>query len=351
MASTSAWQRGVALAERARALATKGSYAESHTLFVAAIEECMRGNKQTFDRMTRKRQEVELRTMLSEAEKIHAKKDQTFFPAKSCDGPRPGFMFRMGSKGLGWYVDTYGRRAASSGNMERMRKKNASANYASARKIATSAVGYDKERDFKNAYECYKKCVDYYHLACADAATPERRKQIESELKPYKRRAEELGTFLKKATYWSYTGEGPTRSDKTSSRYDDAIQHAKDAVEADNEGRYDDAVASYSCACEDFIVALKFKIVPNPAREAVKDRIRGYMARAEALKKIVDANPSRFGNSPSRSNDEGLSKDPERRSKAPIPRFLGSDDADEDGNGDDDITLESLESRFKDLKS
>ena len=66
---------------------------------------------------------------------------------------------------------------------------------------------------------------------------------------------------MKKATYWSYTGEGTNRSDKASSRYDDAVQHAKDAVKADTEGRYDDAVASYTSACEDFLMALQFKIV------------------------------------------------------------------------------------------
>ena len=103
---------------------------------------------------------------------------------------------------------------------------------------------------------------------------------------------------MKKATYWSYTGEGTNRSDKASSRYDDAVQHAKDAVKADTEGRYDDAVASYTSACEDFLMALQFKIVPNPARDSVKSRIRSYMSRAEALKKIVEANPEIYAKKP-----------------------------------------------------
>lgn len=321
----------------------------------------MKGLNQTFDRFEKQRMEVEITKMMRVAERIKTRiRESQFVPAKRCTGAKKGFYFRLGKQGLGWYVDTVQRDATKTTQAVISRQKNETHNYTTARKLAMRAVEYDKERDFKSAYECYKKSVDYYHCAAVDATSPSRKAAIERELAPYKQRCEHLGGFLKKATYWSYTGEGTNRSDKASSRYDDAVQHAKDAVKADTEGRYDDAVASYTSACEDFLVALQFKIVPNPARESVKSRIRSYMSRAEALKKIVDANPERFAklqeeeskpSSPPRTivRFEEPKKDPK-----PAPEDNDNNNNNNNGgdvDGDGEVTLEDLEARFKDLRS
>ena len=351
----SAWERGTGLAEKAKDLAQRGKLQESHDIYIAALEECMNGVSQTFDRMTRKKNQVSLEKFMREAEDVTKRletRDQ-FHPATVCIGHKKGFKFQMGRKGLGWYVDSVARRAEAMKSVESTQTKNADNNYKSARHLATKAVEYDKERDFKNAYECYRKCVDFYHVAHADASSESRKKAIAVELAPFKRRAEELGTFLKKATYWSYTGDGINRSDKASSRYDDAVYHAKNAVKADAEGRYGEALASYTCACEDFLAAIKFRIVPKPALPAVKDRIRGYMKRAETLKEIVEADPARFEKSKKDASDvptSSSSSEGDPPKQRVVPRFPGLSENSSTG-GTDDVTLESLEARFKDLST
>ena len=329
--------------------------------YITALEECIKGLNQTFDRFEKQRMEVEITKMMKVAEELKRKiKESKFVPSRKCNGAKVGYYFRLGKQGLGWYVDSVQVKLQKNSEASMVRHKNETHNYNTARKLASRAVEYDKERDFKLAYESYKKAVDYYHCAAVDTTDPSKRLSIETELEPYKARCEKLGLFLKKATYWSYTGEGTNRSDKANSRYDDAVQHAKDAVKADSEGRYDDAVASYASACDDFLMALKFKLVPNPARESVKSRIRSYMARAEILKKIVDENPERFVKNREEENeskprvivrfDDEPKKDTDHGGDGlKIP----DDDEDRSGdtNGDGEVTLEDLENRFKNLKS
>ena len=317
----------------------------------------MKGLNQTFDRFEKQRMEVEITKMMRVAERIKTRiRESQFVPAKRCTGAKKGFYFRLGKQGLGWYVDVVQKAANKTAQASVSRQKNEEHNYKTARKLAVRAVEYDKERDFKSAYECYKKAVDYYHCAAVDTTNASRKAAIERELEPYKQRCENLGGFLKKATYWSYTGEGTNRSDKASSRYDDAVQHAKDAVKADTEGRYDDAVASYTSACEDFLVALQFKIVPNPARDSVKSRIRSYMSRAEALKKIVEANPEIYAKKPEEEEESTPRTIVRFEEPKKDPKPAPSDDDDNNNNGGDvdgdgEVTLEDLEARFKDLRS
>jgi tetratricopeptide (TPR) repeat protein len=338
---------------QAEGLSKRGDLEGAESKYIEALEECIKGLNQTFDRLEKQRMEVQITNMMKVAEVLKQKiRASQFVPAKRCTGPKKGYYFRLGPQGLGWYVDTVQRAANQVKQYDISRQKNESHNYKTARKLASKAVEYDKERDFKTAYDCYKKAVDYYHCAAVDTTDPSRKIQIEKELEPYKKRCEHLGGFLKKATYWSYTGDGTNRSDKANSRYDDAVQHAKDAVKADTEGRYDDAVASYTSACEDFLVALQFKLVPNPARESVKSRIRSYMSRAEALKKIVEENPERFA----KRDDEVSTKprtivrfDEPKKDPKPAPLPPGDGNSNGDADGDGEVTLEDLEARFKTL--
>jgi vacuolar protein-sorting-associated protein 4 len=67
---------------------------------------------------------------------------------------------------------------------------------------------------------------------------------------------------------------------------DSATATVTKAIEADNEGKYEEAYALYSRALEQFLIALKWEKNPT-SKEIIQSRVKGYMDRAEMLKKEI----------------------------------------------------------------
>lgn len=66
-----------------------------------------------------------------------------------------------------------------------------------------------------------------------------------------------------------------------------AIDLAKQATEADKNGKYDEAVTLYTNTVEHFMHAIKYEIANKQSKDSIRSKIREYLARAEVLKDIL----------------------------------------------------------------
>lgn len=63
----------------------------------------------------------------------------------------------------------------------------------------------------------------------------------------------------------------------------DGVKIVTEAIKADNESQYEQALMLYKKALEHFMMGLKYE--KNPAtKETIKSRVDGYMKRAEDLR-------------------------------------------------------------------
>ena len=69
---------------------------------------------------------------------------------------------------------------------------------------------------------------------------------------------------------------------------DKGIEIANDAVAADQAGQYEDAISKYCKAAEYLLTALKYEKNPITLK-TIREKCAEYTARAETLKKGIDA--------------------------------------------------------------
>lgn len=69
---------------------------------------------------------------------------------------------------------------------------------------------------------------------------------------------------------------------------DKAIELARQATEADNTGKYDEALQLYSNCIEHFMHANKYEVADKQSKERIRNKIREYLDRAEAIKTLLN---------------------------------------------------------------
>lgn len=74
---------------------------------------------------------------------------------------------------------------------------------------------------------------------------------------------------------------------------DKAIELAKLATEADNQGKYEEAIQLYMNTAEHFMHAIKYEVADKTSREKIRTKVDEYLSRAETLKVAVKKKASK----------------------------------------------------------
>lgn len=94
------------------------------------------------------------------------------------------------------------------------------------------------------------------------------------------------------------------------------VEIVSQAIDADNKQDYETALQLYKRALDNFLTALKYETNPS-VKKSIEEKVKGYMARAEAIKNALQDAPasgpkSGGGSSATKAKDDKSNDDDEK---------------------------------------